>query len=453
MPEHIHHDPDAERAVLGAVATYGADAAADAMCLLRESDFWSEQRRAGWRVVCALFESGQRIDEMSILMQARQMGLLDAIGGPASIPDWQMASRGKTAMAQDIVRLRRSSTMRSVQAALKRAYHTISKPGADAEAALDEVTQAVFDAVSDDADREAPQGFSEIAKKALQAFKEANDARGRGETLGVPTGIASLDRAMGGMRAGKYIVIGARPGQGKTAMAQCFLAHAMQQGHPVALYSMEMDEVDTAARFLSLTAGVPFGSLISGDMAAREWDALYDAVERTKGWALTFRSLSAPTPERLLRMARADVHRRKVKVIAIDYLQLVRGGPRDSPVDVVSKASLACKQIAKELDVCVLALAQLNRTAGTEPSLVDLKQSGQIEQDANVVIFPYQDDHGNRQLKFGKFREGNPSLKIPLEWRGDLMRFTEAAQGAGPGLDMDAHTPYGVDCGDDDLPI
>lgn len=273
---------------------------------------------------------------------------------------------------------------------------------------------------------------------ALNRYITQIEERGDEAQAGVPTGLKTLDAKTGGLQPSDLILVAGRPGLGKTSLALCFIEHAaLRAGKTCAIFSLEMSELQIVQRLISMTAEIDGNRIRRGRLSLPELQAISDASGRLQQAQIYVEESSRLTVTDILaKSRRLQAERGKLDMIVIDYLQLIEGiGDDDNRVQEVAKISRALKSIARELEVPVVALSQLSRqieTRGTEPMLSDLRESGALEADADLVMFLWQKDQQDRKdgvvrLKLAKHRNG-PTADIDLHFEAELTRFRDLGE-------------------------
>jgi len=273
---------------------------------------------------------------------------------------------------------------------------------------------------------------------ALHRYITQIEERGDSAGLGVPTGIKTLDEKTGGLQPSDLILLAGRPGLGKTSLALCFIEHAaLRAGKTCAIFSLEMSELQVVQRLISMVAEIDGNRIRRGRLTLPELQAISDASGHLQQAQIFVEESSRLTVTDILaKSRRLQAERGKLDLIVIDYLQLIEGiGDDDNRVQEVAKISRALKAIARELEVPVVALSQLSRqieTRGTEPMLSDLRESGALEADADLVMFLWQKDQQDRKdgvvrLKLAKHRNG-PTADIDLHFEAELTRFRDLGE-------------------------
>ncbi len=273
---------------------------------------------------------------------------------------------------------------------------------------------------------------------ALNRYITQIEERGDSAGLGVPTGIKTLDEKTGGLQPSDLILLAGRPGLGKSSLALCFIEHAaLRAGKTCAIFTLEMSELQVVQRLISMVAEIDGNRIRRGRLTLPELQAISDASGQLQQAQIFVEESSRLTVTDILaKSRRLQAERGKLDMIVIDYLQLIEGiGDDDNRVQEVAKISRALKAIARELEVPVVALSQLSRqieTRGTEPMLSDLRESGALEADADLVMFLWQKDLQDRKdgvvrLKLAKHRNG-PTADIDLHFEAELTRFRDLGE-------------------------
>jgi replicative DNA helicase len=293
--------------------------------------------------------------------------------------------------------------------------------------------------------RQGFQGIDKLVVSLIDRVQELHD-NGAEEVTGVRTGFYDLDRMTAGLQKGDLIVLAARPSMGKTAFALNIAEHvAVQEGLPVLVFSMEMGASQLALRLVGSLGRINQQNLRTGRLDSGEWERLTDAVERLSQVQLYIDETPALTNSELRARARRMARQfGTLGLIVIDYLQLMSGssGSDENRATEIGEISRGLKALAKELQCPVMALSQLNRSVETRndkrPMMSDLRESGAIEQDADVIMFIYRDDYYNKDSKepgvseivIGKQRNG-PVGTVKLTFLKPLTRFDNLAPGSG----------------------
>ena len=320
-----------------------------------------------------------------------------------------------------------------------------SPQGKPVDKILDEAEQKIFN-IGEEGSR-MKQGFQAMDTLVVQLLDRVEEmANNPNDITGVPTGFYDLDRMTSGFQAGDMIVLAARPSMGKTAFAVNIAEHvALNEGLPVAIFSMEMGASQLAVRIVGSIGRIDQGHLRTGKLSDEEWPRLTEAIEKLRNVSLHIDETPGLSPTELRANARRLARQcGKLGLIVVDYLQLMSGSTSDGEnrATELGEISRGLKMLAKELQCPVIALSQLNRSVETRtdkrPMMSDLRESGAIEQDADVIMFIYRDDYYNKDSKepgvaeviIGKQRNG-PTGTIKLAFLKPLTRFESLASGDG----------------------
>ena len=436
------HDLDAERAVIGAMLV-SEPAVAVISETLEAEDFYSETHRVLYGAMMRLAAKGEPIDQLTLSDELRSVGEFDRVGGRQyvfrlveSVPT--AANAGRYA---EIVRSK--SLLRAVIDAGSRITEEAFSEPDDVTQALDAAEQLIY-GVSNRKLKEHLAPLSELAPGALEMIQRLYEQEG--EVTGVETGFEDLDRLTTGFHKSDLVILAARPAMGKTAMALNALWHAAStKKAPVAIFSLEMSKEQLVQRLISQTTRIRTQDLRSGNVKAEDWPKLVRGVAEVGQAPIWIDDTAGIT---LMEM-RAKVRRLASRLIAqggpplslvvVDYLQLMIGGRQENRQQEVAEISRGLKVLARDLDVPVLAIAQLSRAVeqrhDKRPLLSDLRDSGSIEQDADMVMFLYRDeyynpdsdDKGIAEVIVGKHRNG-PTGKVQLAWLEQYTKFASLAR-------------------------
>ncbi|NPV88543.1 replicative DNA helicase [Coprothermobacteraceae bacterium] len=428
------HSYDAEVAVLGA-CLINKDALSEVAGFLVPDDFYDDRHKLMFQVMSQMYEEGVAVDLLTFTERLRAENIIDKVGGQeyiTSIATSVYTAANVTSHAQLVKE-------RSIQRSLIRVGTEIAKLGytsRNVEEDLDRAQQLVFNLAMWKFLRSAVPA-SELVKKYYDLIEERYSYRSR--VTGYPTGFSKLDELLAGLQKSDLVILAARPGMGKTAFALNVAANlSMEERVPVLFFSLEMSGTQLVQRLLSAVSGVPSQKLKTGYLSEDDFDALRVAMstmEDSKLWIDESPGLSVLEIRSRARRAVAELG---VKVIIVDYLQLIKLGQNvDNRVQEVSEITRSLKNLARELDVPLLVLSQLSRAveqrADKRPQLSDLRESGSIEQDADVVMFLYSEDYYKQQkglraessaveLVVAKHRNG-PTGDVKLVFKKDIGRF------------------------------
>ncbi len=430
------HSIEAEQAVLGGLMldNNAWDQIADR---LAEADFYRREHRLIFRAIGALAETGKPSDLITVAEWLTQHQFFDDCGGLAYLGTLanETPSAANTRAYADIVR-ERSILRKLIQIGTDIAGSAFQPEGRSSQELLESAEQQVF-RIAEHGLR-ARSGFSNI-KDLLSAAVERVDTLFHQDNpiTGVATGFADFDLKTAGLQPGDLVIVAGRPSMGKTALAMNIAEHAaIKHRKPVAVFSMEMAGEQLALRLMSSLGRIDQHRVRTGRLQDQDWPRLTSAVALLSEAPLFIDDTPALTPTELRARARR-LHREHghLGLIVIDYLQLMHvSGTRENRATEISEISRGLKALAKELRVPVLALSQLNRSVESRqdrrPVMSDLRESGAIEQDADVIVFIYRDevynenspDKGKAEIIISKQRNG-PIGMVPLTVLGQSTRF------------------------------
>lgn len=387
-----------EEVVLGAVMLE-KDALTTVMDIIRAESFYLDAHQLIYKAMLRLFERMQPIDLLTVMEELKKEGDLEAVGGPAYLAELT----NRVASAANIEYHARIVSQKHIQRELITVSTKIIKDAfedtTDVFDLLDSAEQGLFQITQQNLSR-SYDSMSSLASKALKQLEELKD-REDGLT-GVPTGFVDLDRVTSGWQNSDLIIIAARPGMGKTSFVLSAAKNAAAEfNKPVALFSLEMSSLQLATRIISIEAEISGSKMRTGDLEDYEWQQLQSAIETVSEVPIFIDDTPGINVFELRAKARRLKMQHDIALIIIDYLQLMSGGgdtQKGNREQEVSAISRSLKGLAKELNVPVIALSQLSRAVETRggskrPVLSDLRESGSIEQDADIVGFIYRPEY------------------------------------------------------------
>ena len=401
------HSQEAESSVLGGLLldNNSWDKVAD---LLVEADFYRYEHRLVFASITSLVNTNRPADVITVFEQMQSQGKAEEIGGLAylnSLAQYVPSSSNIRRYAE-IVR-ERSILRKLISVSDDIATSALNTNGRPVTNILDEAEQKIF-SIGEEGSR-MRQGFQSMDKLVVQLLDRVEEmSQNPNDITGVPTGFFDLDRMTSGMQAGDLIVLAARPSMGKTALAINIAEHvALKEDLPVAVFSMEMGASKLAVRIVGSIGRIDQGRLRTGKLIDDEWPRLSDAIERLKTVSLSIDETPGLTTSELRASARRLARScGKLGLVVVDYLQLMSGsggGDGENRATELGEISRGLKMLAKELQCPVIALSQLNRgveqRTDKRPMMSDLRESGAIEQDADVIMFIYRDDYYNKESK------------------------------------------------------
>ncbi len=436
MERHLPQNIEAECGVLGSIII-DPEAIVQVADFLHIADFYRDAHRTIYETIIQLYEQHEPADFITICDELERQDKLEAVGGASYITSLvnMVPTSGNVEYYGRIVE-RTAILRRLIQAAGDIA--AIAYQESDAEVALDKAEQLIFN-ISQNHARNDFSSLGEIITSYMEKLEQLHERRG--SIIGVPTGFSDLDRLTGGLQRSDLIILAARPAVGKTSFSLS-LAHnaAVKHQQSVAIFSLEMSKEQLIQRFISMNAGIDQQRLRTGWIEDDEWDNIIESMEKLSGANIWIDDTAGISTMEMRSKARRLLSEHGVDLIIIDYLQLMQsevGGKRnENRVQEVSEISRSLKGLARELNVPVLALAQLSRTVESRqskvPQLSDLRESGSIEQDADIVMFIYRDEVYNPETErkniadiiVAKHRNG-PTGEISLFFQASQTRFAD----------------------------
>ena len=406
---------------------------------INKDDFFAEGHRLTFEKMVAISEKNRTIDLVTLSEELSKEGLLEKVGGVAYLAALtDGVPVGSAASVSEYTRIvKEKSVMRRLMNA---SYNVISRcmeATEDPEALIDLAQSQIFEI----AEQKVPSGFLGIRDIVKSSFGTIDVLFDRGQRVtGVETGFEELDNMTSGLQAGELIIVAARPSLGKTALALNIAAHAAFQGKVVGVFSLEMSKESLLIRLLCSEARIDSHKLRTGFSSREDWNQMTKALGRLAEAPLFIDDAPALSIMQIRARARRMKAEKGLDLLVVDYLQLVTGHGRfENRTQEVSFISRSLKSIAKELHVPVVALSQLSRAPeerpGHRPQLSDLRESGSIEQDADVVLFIFREDvykrtgedeggepSGRTELIVGKQRNG-PTGNVPVVFIKRYARF------------------------------
>lgn len=438
------HSIEAEQSVLGGLLLDNAawDRIAD---FLSEADFYRFDHRLIFQSIARLISATKPADVITVFEMLQVAGKAEEVGGLAYLNSLAQntPSAANIRRYAEIVR-ERSVLRKLVTVADDIASAAFAPKGREVRELLDEAESKVF-AIAEEGSR-GQKGFQEIQPLLTQVVERIDELYHRDSTTdvtGVPTGFIDLDRMTSGMQPGDLIIVAGRPSMGKTAFSLNIGEHvAVEQGLPVAVFSMEMAGVQLAMRMLGSVGRLDQHRLRTGRLLDEDWPRLTHSIQRMNDAQLFIDETPALNPMELRARSRRLARQcGQLGLIIIDYLQLMSGsGGGENRATEISEISRSLKGLAKELNCPVIALSQLNRSLEQRPNkrpvMSDLRESGAIEQDADVILFIYRDevynpdsqDKGTSEIIIGKQRNG-PIGTVRLTFLGQFTKFDNFSGG------------------------
>jgi replicative DNA helicase len=440
LPKQPPHSIEAEQSVLGGLMLNNA-AWNDLADKLKAQDFYRADHRVIYRAISELIDANKPCDFVTLTEFLRHQGQLEEAGGLAYLGSLAVDTYSIANLAAYAEIVRERAVLRGLIAAGSEIGDLGYRPdGRSTGELLDEAEQKVF-------------AIREHGVRGQSSFESVSEVMGRVERridllrkdpkalAGLPTGFSALDRKTQGLHPGDLVIVAARPGMGKTTLAMNIAEHvAFVENKPVAIFSMEMSGEQLAMRVLSSFGRIELGKLKSGHLSDADYDRLVSADALIRKAPLYIDETGALSPMELRARARRLCAQHGLSLVVVDYIQLMQvPGTRENRTNEVSEITRSLKSLAKELRIPVIALSQLSRANEKEnrkPKLSDLRDSGGIEQDADLVLFIYREDITNESLPertkaeiiIGKQRSG-PTGQFDLTFLGQFTKFDNPADG------------------------
>jgi len=436
---------EAEVSVLGAMLQ-------DSVAVLRASeslkpeDFYQPEHQEIFRTMMELNRKQEPIDLVTVQADLARKGTLDGIGGAAYLLKLISEVPTSANVKAYIDLVTEKSTLRKLIgacSAISRDSYSQQKPVSEV---LSEAEKSIFDIVMNRQEGETLKPLSTILVNTYDMIEDL--AKRKGEISGVPTGFIDLDNLLTGLHAGELIVLGARPAMGKTSLAMNIAQHASQnKGKVTAVFTLEMPREQIAMRMLCSDARVDMQRVRRGTLQDEDWVKLAQSLGPMAAAPMYIDDTSAITPTMLRSRCRRLMMDQGLDLVVVDYLGLMRSDGRSENRQLeVSEISRSLKAIALELRIPIIACAQLSRAnkdrLDKRPVLSDLRDSGSIEQDADVVMFLHREEYYNRdtedkniaEVNVAKQRSG-PVGTVKLAWLGECTTFANLARDAASGGD------------------
>ncbi len=446
------HSVEAEQSVLGGLLldNLAWDRAAD---LLTDSDFYRHEHKLIYAAIGTLVNAAKPADVITVFEQLQGIGKADDCGGLGYLNALAQSVPSAANMRRYAEIVRERAILRKLIAASDEiATNAFNPQGRAVTQILDEAEGKIFK-IGEEGSRQR-QGFQSMDKLVIALLDRVNELHENGaeDVTGVRTGFYDLDHMTAGLQKGDLIVLAARPSMGKTAFALNIAEHvAVNEGLPVLVFSMEMGASQLALRMVGSLGRIDQSGLRTGKLKDQDWEKLAEAVDRLKSASIFIDETPALNASELRARARRMARQfgGTLGLIVVDYLQLMSGsssGGDENRATEIGEISRGLKALAKELQCPVIALSQLNRSVETRndkrPMMSDLRESGAIEQDADVIMFIYRDEYYNKidgpnptkepgiaEIVIGKQRNG-PVGTVKLTFLKPLTKFENLAPGS-----------------------
>jgi replicative DNA helicase len=437
------HSIEAEEAVLGSILV-NPEALFEVLPFLQGEDFFIVRHTWIWEAMLGLHERRDPLDYLTIVSELEQAGRLAEVGGAAYI----LSLINKTPSSLNVEGYGRIVERMALRRRLIDAAQQVARVAHSDETDIDEVINRAEQAVFEVTERRLVHDLVPIKNAASEYFDHISFlARHQEMVMGVPSGFIDLDRMLGGLQKSDLVIIAARPGMGKSSMLNSIVMNAARLNQRVALFSLEMSNEQLVQRFISGITHIPSHKLREGKLDDNDWSQFVAATEDISRLPIHLDDTPALSTQELRSKARRLHLEYGLSLIVVDYLQLMTTPfHSDNRVQEISYISRSLKQLARELNVPLISAAQLSRAVeqrtDKRPQLSDLRESGSIEQDADVVMFIYRDAYYNpdspdgdrTEIQIAKHRNG-PTGVVDLIFIPELTQFQNAARVS---VDLDA---------------
>lgn len=426
---------EAEASLLGAILI-DTEAIVKIADLVIPDDFYEERHKRIYEAVLQLYEKHSPVDILTLSDQLRSTGFIEMVGGAAYLTELTnfVPTAAHAEQYAEII------TQKSLRRRLIKASQDIVTLGFDEARNLQELIEDAERRMFEVSQKHIKQDIASIETILSESFDRLDELhKDKGKIRGVPTGFRDLDNILAGLQKSDLFILAARPSMGKTAFA-LNLAHsvAVKASQPVLLFSLEMSKEQLVDRMLSMESGVDAWALRTGNLTDNDFEKIGQAMGALSEAKIYIDDTPSITVSELRTKARREAHQHELGLIIVDYLQLMSGGAKfggdGNRVQEISEISRGLKGIARELNVPLIALSQLSRSVESRhpqiPQLSDLRESGSIEQDADVVAFLYREDYYNPETErksvtdlFIKKHRNGPVGGVELYFDKEKQRF------------------------------
>lgn len=431
----VPQNAEAEASLLGALLI-DSDAIVKIADTLKSTDFYDKRHERIYEAVMQLYERREAIDVLTLADRLKNNGHLDNVGGPGYLTELTnfVPTAAHVEQYADIV------AQKALRRRLIAASREITDLGFDESKQLRELIEEAETRLFEVSQQHIKQDVISLEAILAESFDRLDDLhKDKAKIRGIPTGFKDIDSTLAGFQRSDLVILAARPSMGKTALALNF-AHnvAVQANQPVLIFSLEMSKEQLVDRLLSMESGVDAWALRTGNLTDADFEKIGQAMGTLSEAQIFIDDSPGITISDLRTKARREAHQRDLGLIIVDYLQLMSGGSRyggeGNRVQEISEISRGLKGVARELNVPVLALSQLSRSVESRspqiPQLADLRESGSIEQDADVVAFIYREEYYNpdtdrkklTDILIKKHRNG-PTGGVELYFENEKQRF------------------------------
>ena len=424
---------EAERSCLGA-CMLDETALYEVAGVVKADDFYNKNHQEIYEAIMGLYRKNAPVDSLTVSDELKKRGSLDMVGGMAYVASLS-SDVPLTSNAGEYAKI--VSEKADLRRLIKTADDIAAKSyaeGVEAEKMLDYAEQSIFE-IAQGKQSKNVVGISDILLDSMEQISERSKLKG--EVIGVPTGFIDLDRQTTGLQKSDLIILAARPSMGKTAFSLCVARNAAAKGNNVMFFSLEMSKEQLTQRLISLEAMIDSQKLRTGDLVPEDWKEISKAADALNNMGIYIDDTVSISVTEMKNKCRRLKEQKGLDLIIIDYLQLMQlGGHVESRQQEIATISRMLKQMARELDCPVIALSQLSRNpegrgkTDHRPVLADIRDSGAIEQDADVVLFLYRDEvynpetenPGECEVIIAKQRNG-PIGPVYVRWLAKYTKF------------------------------
>ncbi|MBR6472585.1 MAG: replicative DNA helicase [Firmicutes bacterium] len=438
MAERIPpHNDEAEKSVLGAVML-NKEVLFDVLEEVEQDDFYNSAHKEIFNAIWELYKENKAVDVLTVSEELKKRGVLQMVGGRAYVAQLTLDVPSTINAVEYAKIVSEKATMRRMIMAAEDITDKGYRDSMDATEILDYAEKSVFSI----AQRNQKNDYRDVQSVLLTNIQDIDEAaKNQGKVLGTPTGFKALDDVLNGLQKSNLVIIAARPSMGKTAFALNIAQQsAVREGSTVLIFSLEMSKEQLGQRLLSSQSRVEMSKLQRGTLDKKDWERVnlaLDEMQKAKIYIDDTPGISMIEIRNKCRRLKAD---KGLDLILLDYLQLMSSPEKsDNRVGEISAISRNLKLLAREMNCPVVALSQLSRAPEQRPDhhpiLADLRESGAIEQDADVVMFLYRDDYYNKEnsekpgvceINIAKNRSG-PTKTVELTWVERYTKFSDMA--------------------------
>ncbi len=430
------HSEEAERSVLGSVLL-DKEALFEVLEILKEDDFYSKMHQEIYQAIISLYRKNQSVDMLTVSEELKKRNTLEMVGGRSYIAQLSAMVPSTSNAAQYARIIGEKAVLRRLINASSEIMEQAFQEKTEPERVLDHAEQAIFEIAQARQKRDF-EHLKEVLYTNLNRIDEV--AKLEGGLTGITTGFSGLDKKTSGLQKSDLIILAARPSMGKTAFALNVAQHAALKGNAnVLIFSLEMSKEQLGQRLLAMEARVDMQKLKTGSLDRTDWDQLYAAIDKLSGANIYIDDTPGVSVLEIKNKSRRLKAEKGLDLIIIDYLQLMSiEGRTESRQQEITALSRYLKQLAREMECPVIVLSQLSRApeqrTDHRPVLSDLRESGSIEQDADIVMFLYRDEYYNQdtdkpnicEINIAKQRSG-PTGTVEVTWLGKYTRFVDTS--------------------------